>query len=101
MITAQHQLLLAETLKSMTPIELTSLLEDIADHFKREKLVPIIKKAFDFDEYESDVLDLEEQLDEAKDALSDISRLCLSVTDKDDVGVLKSLIEEVRYKADI
>jgi hypothetical protein len=39
MITAQHQTLISETLKSMTPLELQSLLEEVAPHFKRERVI--------------------------------------------------------------
>jgi hypothetical protein len=31
--------LISETLKSMTPLELQSLLEEVAPHFKRERVI--------------------------------------------------------------
>lgn len=103
MITAQHKSLLVETLKSMTPLELSSLLEEVADHFKREKLVPIIKKAFDFHGYEDDVEDLENRLGEAEEeasdmrnALDEVGMICDLAKETDDAETLYGYIQSIQ-----
>lgn len=98
MITAQHQSLIAETLKSMTPLELASLLEEVADHFDRNDLIVVIKDVFDFSGYEDDVRRLEDDLDEAIYKLDDIYDMCLTVTSSDDADKLRDLINDIMQK---
>jgi hypothetical protein len=105
MVTAQHQTLIAETLKSMTPLELQSLLEEVAPHFKRERLIPILKKAFDFQEFEHDIDDLESKIDDLEteayentQIIEDVAFLCMNAKETDSAETLFNYITEILGK---
>jgi peptidoglycan hydrolase CwlO-like protein len=79
MITAQHQQLLVETIRSLSEIELDDLFKEVADHCRKNNLAHLLENHFDVEDLQSQVDELEEKVDKLEDENSDLEK------DKDDL----------------
>lgn len=96
MITAQHQQLLVETIRSLSELELDDLFREVADHCRKNHLSHLLENHFDVEDLQSQVDELEEKVDKLQDDNSDLER------DKDNletkiseaVDILDDLVSE-------
>lgn len=100
MITLKQESVLLKKLKSLTELELISVLQEFSDHIRKKNLSDAVQQALDVDDLRSELKSLErdiEDLEEDKEELE--SRMQHAISILEDIENLDDDVEKLIKKA--
>lgn len=71
MITAKQESVLLKKIKSLTELEFSALLTEMAEHIRKNNWEHIIDECFDIDDYSGEIEDLQGDNESMRDELDD------------------------------
>jgi archaellum component FlaC len=82
MLTQEKEKSLIDTIKSLSEIEMSYLIENIVDHLQKEKMEHILDAYIDKDtiqDLQNEIEELENRIEKYKEVISDITDKCNSL----------------------
>lgn len=81
MITLKQESTLIESLKSLTELELQSVFEELAGHIYKYNLSEAVQQALDVHDFRSEILELEDDIENLKEDKYDYKSKCERAVD--------------------
>lgn len=106
MLTLKQETVLIDRIKSLSELELDSLLKEIGQHLRKNNLEHLIDNSFDIETFEDELREAEDRIEELEDyqsKLEDINRIADDLKDTDELqeDAYEVLIEGIKEITDL